>query len=104
MNSLAVSAGSNPGIATPEGDRKTAKAGQDFEAVLLETLLRPLEQAFSSLPGKNSTPGSDTYGGLGIEALATGLAQAGGIGIGRLILSNLQKTNQINSKQAARKA
>jgi Rod binding domain-containing protein len=76
--------------ATPAQDaqtRKTRHAAQEFEAVLLSTLLDSFGKTFSSLPGGQSK--SPAYQSLGTQALATGLAEAGGLGIARFLLRQL---------------
>ena len=71
--------------------RKIAKAAHDFEAVLLNTLLGPLEKTFASLPGKETDATSDNYQSLGIQALASGLAAKGGVGIAAMIVKSLSR-------------
>lgn len=70
---------------------KTEKAAQDFEAVLLGSLLQSLQKAFSGF-GEDGALGSGDYGYLGVQALASGMAANGGIGIARMILEQLQHT------------
>jgi Rod binding domain-containing protein len=82
------------GASTPAVDqhaRKIAKAAHDFEAVLLNTLLGPLEKTFSSLPGKEVDAVSDNYHSLGMQALASSLAAKGGMGIAAMIIKSLTK-------------
>jgi Rod binding domain-containing protein len=71
---------------------KTVKAAHDFEAFLLTSLLGPLERSFSAVPGEPSMAGADNYQYLGIQALAAGLANSGGIGIADLLLRQLKVT------------
>jgi Rod binding domain-containing protein len=71
---------------------KIHRAAQDFEALLLGSLLRTLEQTFSAVPGDSRVPGSDDYEYLGTQALASGLAASGGLGIADLIVRNIMKT------------
>lgn len=78
----------------PQSSQKIVHAARDFEALLLGSLLRSLEQGFSLLPGDEpSSP--DSYRDFSAEALASGLAARGGIGIGNMILRTLMKTNPI---------
>jgi hypothetical protein len=65
------------------------KAAREFEAQLIGTVLESLEKTFATLPGENAMAGQDDYNYLGSEALATGLAAAGGFGIARLIEKSL---------------
>lgn len=69
--------------------RKVIHAAHEFEAVLLNTILGPMEQAFSSLPGGKADSNSDNYHYLGMQALSSVLAQNGGLGIGDLMIRSL---------------
>jgi Rod binding domain-containing protein len=83
-----------PETFTPAVDqhaRKIAEAAHDFEAVLLNSLLGPLEKTFSSLPGKETDVASDNYQSLGMQALASSLAAKGGVGIAEMIVKSLSK-------------
>ena len=73
---------------------KAAKAGMEFEGILLNNLLAGLERAFTTLPGKNEDHSTQAYSGFAMQALASGLAESGGIGIGRLIAKALDKRNK----------
>jgi Rod binding domain-containing protein len=68
---------------------KIKDVAHQFEAVLLTSLLGPLQKSFSSLPGANSEAGSGEYQSLETQALASGLAAAGGLGIANMIVHNL---------------
>jgi len=71
--------------------RKVIHAAHEFEGVLLNTMLGPLERAFSSLPGKKPDSESDNYHSLGMQALSSALAAGGGMGIADLIIRSLLK-------------
>ena len=68
---------------------KGEKAARDFEAILLTSLLDSLQKTFSGV-ADDSTPGASDYRLMGTQALASAIAERGGIGIARLILSHLQ--------------
>lgn len=72
-------------------DSKLKKAGAQFEAILLNNVLGDLERAFTSLPGKPADNSSQAYRGFAMQALAGGLADKGGVGIGKLIERALTK-------------
>lgn len=74
-----------------EKSQKAMKAARQFEAILLNSLLDPLQKAFASLPGDDDQPGSGEYQSMGTQALATGLANAGGLGIAPMIAHSLLK-------------
>jgi Rod binding domain-containing protein len=89
---VAPTATVNPG-ASPSP--KLVKAARQFEALLLESLLGPMERTFSALPGGANQAGSDTYNSLGVQALSAGLAASGGLGIASMIVRNLMKNHGI---------
>ncbi|MGH9499688.1 MAG: rod-binding protein [Terriglobales bacterium] len=91
MNTFSVSTSHAAATPSAEHARKIAKAARDFEAVLLNTLLGPLEKTFSSLPGKETDAVSDDYQSMGMQALASGLAANGGVGIAAMIVKSLSK-------------
>src|SRR5258708_9647721 len=71
------------------------EAGAQFEAVLLNTVLGPLEHSFSHLPGgKKEDQASEGYSGMAMQALTSGLARSGGIGVGKMIAEELLKHAQ----------
>ncbi len=81
---------------------RVAKAAQDFEAQLLSSLLAPLEKSFSAVPGESSAPaGNEDYAYMGIQALASALSATGGIGIARLVLSQLKRTEVSDATPAS---
>src|SRR5579864_2518039 len=84
-----------PAVTTAAPDHsKTMKAGMEFEAILLNSLLGGLEHAFTNLPGKKEDHSTEAYSGFAMQAMASGLAESGGIGIGRLIAKALEKRNE----------
>jgi Rod binding domain-containing protein len=70
---------------------KAAKAGAQFEAILLNTVFGDLQRTFSALPGKQENAIAESYDGLGMEALTSGLARDGGIGLGAVITKALMR-------------
>jgi Rod binding domain-containing protein len=80
-----------PDLAAQQRAHKITKATRDFEAVLLNTLLGPLEKTFSSLPGKEHDAVSDNYQSLGMQALTSCLAANGGLGLADMIAKSLSK-------------
>jgi Rod binding domain-containing protein len=71
---------------------KGQKAARDFEAQLIGMVLGPLEKTFAALPGQEAMAGQDDYDYLGIQALSSSLAAAGGFGIARLIAGQFEGT------------
>jgi len=68
---------------------KNKKAARDFEAMLLTPVLDSLQKTFSGDP-EDATPGASDYRLMATQALASAMAEGGGMGIARLILSHLQ--------------
>lgn len=83
-----------PETAGPEHTKKVVRAAQDFESVLLGEMLQSLEKNLSAVPGESSAAGADDFHYLGTQALASALAERGGLGIARMIVRNLLKSGQ----------
>jgi len=94
MNGVSHVAPANPTAEAAQSGKLTRTARQ-FEAILLNSLLGPLQHSFSSLGGKKTDSGSDNYSYLGMQALASALAARGGIGIADLIVRSLHKPGAV---------
>jgi Rod binding domain-containing protein len=91
MNSvLPVTASTSAASADPLQARAD-KAGAQFEAILLNMVFGELQRTFSQLPGAARDAVSKSYDGFGIEALTSGMARSGGIGLGAFIAKGLLK-------------
>jgi Rod binding domain-containing protein len=89
MNRITASA---PVPAESPKNVKVLRAGADFEAVLLNAVFGGLQSAFTHLPGAHESGFSkNTYNGIAMQALASGVARGGGIGLGALVTRWLQK-------------
>jgi Rod binding domain-containing protein len=86
MNSIQLS----PHVVAKPADPKLVRAANQFESLLLESLIRSLDKGFA-LPGGDQVLGSQGFGDLGVQALASGITSAGGLGISALVLRNLLK-------------
>ncbi|HWZ82550.1 MAG TPA: rod-binding protein [Terriglobales bacterium] len=75
----------------PAGKAKAIKAAQDFEAVLLTSVLDALQKSFAD-SSSDAPAGSDNYGAMGIQSLASTISANGGIGIARMILRQWHQT------------
>lgn len=89
MDSISLSSAPGSGAADSATIRRALHAAHEFEAILLNTLLKPLEHGFAALPGKEPADGSDNYQDLSVQALASGLAARGGLGIADMIARSL---------------
>ena len=74
-------------------DAKIAKAGKDFESILLGSWLQQAENSFGTVPGgggeDDDDSGKDQFQGISMQALAGKLSASGGIGIAKMISSHL---------------
>lgn len=82
VTALGLNQSLNTGSVRPPSLQNVAA---QFEAVLLETLIGGLQKTFSSLGSENDFGLSGTYDYFGTQALASAWAQAGGIGMARMI-------------------
>lgn len=93
---LALRAAAPAGVSADAADLKVKKAGAQFEAILLNQLFGDLERAFTDLPGKKEDHATGAYSGFAMQALASGLANAGGIGLGGIIANTLAKQAKLS--------
>jgi Rod binding domain-containing protein len=91
---LPVSQSSGPSSAASAETyaQRVTHAAKQFEGVLLNSLLGSLEHSFSALPGKKPDSIADNYHSMGMQALASSLAESGGVGIANMIERNLLYT------------
>jgi len=115
MNTAALPVGT-PGAVTvsassaasPPVDAKTARlvnASQDFEAMMLNEMLKPLHFGAGVEDGGEESPGgaSETISSMGTDALGKALAAHGGMGIARKIVADVtkeQETTKVQTKGA----
>jgi len=76
----------------PQNADRIWRAARQFEALLLTNLLGPLERSFSGIAGGEQMSGSHAYQSLGMQAIATTLANHGGIGIASMIARSLMQS------------
>lgn len=88
-----------PAVSAEAADLKIRKAGARFEGILLNKVWGDLERAFTDLPGKKADQSTEAYSGFAMQALASGLADAGGIGLGRIIASALAKQAKASARE-----
>lgn len=77
-------------LKTASADRKrVTKAALDFEGLLLANWLQAVDEGNRALAGNEESAGAETMGAMGMQALASGLAARGGIGLARMLLAHL---------------
>src|SRR5258705_11475887 len=90
--------------ATAVEQQKQAKlvdAAEQFEATMLQELLKPMQHGQSSWGGeeKSDDTASDTISSFGTEAVAKAISKGGGFGIAKQIVSQVTMEHQRNSEK-----
>lgn len=91
MNSVLPVMATTSGASAEPVQARAAKAGAQFEGILLNMVFGELQRTFSQLPGATRDAVSKSYDGFGTEALTAGLARSGGVGLGAFIAKGLMR-------------
>jgi len=67
--------------------RKLRKATEEFESILMTSWWEQMEKTFGGTEGHE--PGHDAIQDMGLRAMTTAMAQAGGFGIARMLYHQL---------------
>ena len=80
---------------------KLTDAAQQFEAMMLQELLKPMRTGQTSWSGeeKNDDSGEDTMSSFGTEAVAKAISKGGGFGIARQIIRQVTMEHEKNLKK-----
>jgi Rod binding domain-containing protein len=82
-----------PSVTSPAAGTDAAtlrRRAVEFESMLLTNVLEKLEHSYSCVPGDQPADAAhDTEASLATQALATGIAKAGGFGFAQMILKYL---------------
>jgi flagellar protein FlgJ len=80
---------------------KLVDAAQQFEATMLQELLKPMQHGQDSWggEGKSDDSASDTISSFGTEAIAKAISKGGGFGIAKQIVSKVTVEHQRNSEK-----
>jgi Rod binding domain-containing protein len=93
----------HPEAAATENN-KIEKSAKDFEAILLSNWLQQAEQSFGSVPGgddeDDADPGKDQLQSMAMQSLGTAMTAAGGIGIARMISTQLHKVADLQAEHS----
>jgi flagellar protein FlgJ len=85
-------------LPTAEAQRqaKLVDAAQQFEATMLQELLKPMQHGQSSWGDeeKSEESASDTISGFGTEAIAKAISKSGGFGIARRVVEQVTQEHQ----------
>ncbi len=83
-----TSAKSKP-VDTPD-EQKLKKAAGDFESILLASLWKSMKESFKDPKDNDSDAASGTIDDWGIEVMSGAVGKAGGLGIGNMIIKQLE--------------
>jgi peptidoglycan hydrolase FlgJ len=80
---------------------KLVDAAQQFEAAMLQELLKPMQHGQSRWGGeeKSDDTASDTISSFGTEAIAKAISKGGGFGIAKQVVSKVTLEHQKNSQK-----
>ncbi len=89
----------DPDITGVEAQRraKLTDAAQQFEAMMLQQMLKPMKEGEDSWGGEESDSGSDTLSSFGTEAFAKAISERGGFGIAKQVISQVEREHQRTS-------
>jgi|SRR5271170_4916398 len=90
--------------ATSIEEQKRAKlidAAQQFEATMLQELLKPMQHGQDSWGGeeKSDDSAADTMSSFGAEAIAKAISKGGGFGVAKQIVSKVTLEHQQTSQK-----
>jgi peptidoglycan hydrolase FlgJ len=80
---------------------KLVDAAQQFEATMLQELLKPLQHGQNNWDGdeKSDDSSTDSVSSFGTEAVAKAISKGGGFGIAKQIVSKVTLEHQRNSEK-----
>jgi flagellar protein FlgJ len=80
---------------------KLVDAAQQFEATMLQELLKPMQHGQDSWGGEEKSDDSagDTISSFGTEAVAKAISKGGGFGIAKQIISKVTLEHQRNTEK-----
>jgi peptidoglycan hydrolase FlgJ len=80
---------------------KLVDAAQQFEAMMLQEMLKPMRGGQDSWGGneKSDDSASDTISSFGTEAFAKAISKGGGFGIAKQVISQVSREHQRNSEK-----
>jgi Rod binding domain-containing protein len=82
---------------------KLVDAAQQFEAMMLQEMLKPMRGGKDSWGGgeesTDSDSASDTISSFGTEAFAKAISKGGGFGIAKQVISQVKLEHQRNSEE-----
>src|SRR5437016_3044861 len=98
--------GLNTSLSNTDSTRraKLEDAAQQFEAMMLQELLKPMRTGEDDLSGEKISGGSmDTIASFGTEAVAKAIAKSGGLGVAKQVMHELSLREPHPKDATARK-
>ena len=78
---------------------KLADAAQQFEAMLMQEMLKPMRAGQNDWSGeKSDDSAADTISTFGTEAVAKAISKGGGLGIARQVVRQITREHEKNSE------
>lgn len=74
----------------PVADAKLKRAAGEFEGQLLAALWKSMKTSFADSDAEAADPASQSLQDWGIDSMSQAVGKAGGLGIGRLIVKELE--------------
>ena len=94
---------STPTVADAQRQKqaKLVDAAQQFEATMLQELLKPMQHGQSSWGDeeKSDDSASDTMSSFGTESIAKAISKGGGFGIARSVVKQITQEHQRHSEK-----
>ncbi|HMH14642.1 MAG TPA: hypothetical protein VK578_16205 [Edaphobacter sp.] len=79
---------------------KLVDAAQQFEAMLMQEMLKPMRTGEDSWDEeKSNDSASDTISSFGTEAVAKAISKGGGLGIAKQVIRQVTQEHERNSKK-----
>jgi flagellar protein FlgJ len=81
---------------------KLVDAAQQFEAMMLQEMLKPMrggDDSWGGEEGSDSDSASDTISSFGTEAFANAISKEGGFGIAKQVISQVKMEHQRHSER-----
>jgi peptidoglycan hydrolase FlgJ len=90
-----------PAVAGEQRQAKLIDASQQFEATMLQELLKPMQHGQDSWGGdaKSDDSSTDTMSSFGTEVVAKAISRGGGFGLAKLIVSKVTLEHQKDSEK-----
>ena len=82
-----------------KNDPKLVDAAQQFEAMLMQEMLKPMQAGQNSWDKEKSDDGAaDTLSSFGMEAVAKAISKRGGLGIANQVVRQVEREHEKNSE------